>query len=41
MYDLPEVLNADRIFNYMCLYGNVRRVQFFSKPSYACLGKNI
>jgi len=37
MYDLPEVLNADRIFNYMCLYGNVRRVQFFSKPSFACL----
>ena len=38
LYDLPEVLNHHRIFNYMCLYGNVRRVQFFDKPSFACLG---
>lgn len=37
LFDLPEVLNTDRIFNYMCLYGNVKRVQFFSKPTFSCL----
>lgn len=24
IYDLPQVINTDRIFNIMCLYGNVR-----------------
>jgi len=39
IYDLScfNVLNCDRIFNLMCLYGNVQRVKFFDKPSYSCL----
>lgn len=37
IYDLPSVINCDRIFNLMCLYGNVQRVKFFDKPSYSCL----
>ena len=41
MYDIPDVLSPHRIFNYMCLYGNVRRIQFFDKPSLACLGISL
>merc|ERR1712130_17004 len=37
IYDLPSVINCDRIFNLMCLYGNVQRVKFFEKPSYSAL----
>lgn len=37
IYDLPSVINCDRIFNLTCLYGNVQRVKFFDKPSYSCL----
>lgn len=38
VYDLAPVMNTERMFNYMCLYGNVHRVQFFNKPSVSCLG---
>jgi len=37
VYDLAPVMNTERMFNYMCLYGNVHRVQFFNKPSVSCL----
>ena len=38
VYDLAPVMNTERVFNYMCLYGNVHRVQFYNKPSVSCLG---
>ena len=40
VYDLAPVMNTERVFNYMCLYGNVHRVQFYNKPSLSCLGKS-
>jgi len=37
VFDLAPVMNTERVFNYMCLYGNVHRIQFYNKPSLSCL----